>query len=288
MLITSVTLVALTALIVAATRRSDFASQLSGKENKIGIVEIKGGILEAEQTIENIKLFREAEAVKAIVLRIDTPGGAVGPSQEIYRELRKTAAQKKVVASMGTVAASGGYYVAAGAHGIMANPGTITGSIGVIMGYTNFQELLRKIGLAPVVVKSGAFKDIGSPLRPMEETERELLESFILGIHRQFVQAVADGRNIPVEQVEALADGRIFSGEEAHKHGLIDRLGNFQDAIDWAAEMGGIEGTPDLVYGPEEGLALINYLTETAIRTFVDKAVDQSFFTGYLLHLPTR
>lgn len=242
-LITSVTLVAVTSLIMMAAKGTDFESQLTGADNKIGVVEIKGSILEADQIIENIKLFREADAVKAILLRIDTPGGAVGPSQEIYRELRKTAAEKKIIASMGAVAASGGYYVAAGAHGIMANPGTITGSIGVIMGYTNFEELLRKIGLAPVVVKSGAFKDMGSPLRPMKEEERMLLEAFILGIHRQFVQAVADGRDIPIDQVEPLADGRIFSGEEARNHGLIDRLGNFQDAVDWAAEMGGSRGS---------------------------------------------
>ena len=288
MLIASVTLVVLTSLIVAATRGDDFESQLTEGDNKIGVVEIKGGIMEAEQVIENIKRFREADAVKAILLRIDTPGGAVGPSQEIYRELRKTAPKKKIIASMGTVAASGGYYVAAGAHGIMANPGTITGSIGVIMGYTNFEELLRKIGLAPVVVKSGAYKDMGSPLRPMEESEPKLLEAFILGIHRQFVQAVSDGRNIPIDQVEPLADGRIFSGEEARKQGLIDRLGNFQDAIDWAAEMGGIEGTPALVYPPEESFSLINYFTEKAVKNILDKTIGHSFFTGYLLHMPNR
>jgi protease-4 len=287
-LIVSVTLVALTTLIVAATGGDALDSQLTGDSNKIGVVEIKGGIIEAELIIENIKRFREADTVKAILLRIDTPGGAVGPSQEIYRELRKTAAEKKIIASMGTVAASGGYYVAAGAHGIMANPGTITGSIGVVMGYTNFEALLRKIGLTPVVVKSGEFKDMGSPLRPMEEAERELLESFILGIHRQFVEAVAEGRNMPVSQVEPLADGRIFSGEEARKHGLIDRLGNFQDAVAWAAELGGVEGTPDLVYGPEEAFSFLDFLTETAINSIVEKTLDLSFFTGYLLQMPNH
>ena len=286
-IITSTALIVITSLIVVGTRGTDFKSQLVGKSNKIGVLELKGSILEADQIINNIALLREADAVKAIILRIDTPGGAVGPSQEIYRELRKTAGKKKIIASMGTVAASGGYYVAAGADGIMANPGTITGSIGVIMGYTNIEELLSKIGLSPVVIKSGAFKDTGSPLRPMEAAERKFLEKFIQGIHRQFIQAVAEGRNLPVSQVEPMADGRIFSGEEALEIGLVDRLGNFQDAVDWAAKMGGIEGDPELVYAPEEGLALVNFLTEASLKAIMDKLFSHSYFTGYLLHLPS-
>ena len=187
----------------------------------VGVVEIEGAIADARETIETIRRFREDEDIKAIVIRINSPGGAVGPSQEIYREIRKTIGTKKVVASMGAVAASGGYYIACAANGIVANPGTITGSIGVIMGYTNFRELLDKIGMVPVVIKSGPYKDTGSPTRKMRDDEREILQSIVSGIHRQFVTAIAEGRNMDRERVEASADGRVFTGEDAKEKGLV-------------------------------------------------------------------
>ena len=156
-------------LIVFATRDNGG----SGGE-KVGVIEIPDVITDAKATLKALKRFRENPSVRAIVMRIESPGGAVGPSQEIYREVLKTVKTKKVVASLGSVAASGGYYSAAGADGIMANPGTITGSIGVIMGFANFQELLKKIGLVPVVIKSGEFKDVGSPVREMTDSERQI------------------------------------------------------------------------------------------------------------------
>ncbi len=234
--------------------------------DKVGVIEITGAIVDSQAIIEELKAFREDEEVKAIVVRIDSPGGGVGPSQEIYREIRKTVAEKKVIVSMGSVAASGGYYVAAASDGIVANPGTITGSIGVIMGYTNFEALMQKIGLTPVVIKSGEYKDLGSPARPMTAKEKSLLEEVTRTIHRQFVEDIAAGRAMATDKVQAIADGRIFTGEEARKLGLVDRLGNFEDAVQWAGELGGIEGEVETIYPEKERPSFIEYLLESALH----------------------
>jgi protease-4 len=239
----------------------------------VGVIEIEGAIADARETIENIRQFREDEDIKAIVVRIDSPGGAVGPSQEIYREIRKTIATKKVVASMGAVAASGGYYIACAADGIVANPGTITGSIGVIMGYTNFRQLLDKIGMVPVVIKSGPYKDTGSPTREMRNDERELLQAIISGIHQQFITAIAEGRKMDRTQVEASADGRVFTGEDAKTRGLVDRLGNFEDALAWAGELGGIDGDVVPVYARDKKLSLLRYLMSASITDLIAKVI---------------
>lgn len=234
--------------------------------DKVAVIEINGPIVDARSTLENLKQFREEEAVKAIVVRIDSPGGGVGPSQEIYAEVLKTRAVKPVVASMGAVAASGGYYIAAAADGIVANPGTVTGSIGVIMGYTNFGELLKRVGLTPVVIKSGSFKDTGSPTREMTAQEKALLQGVIDDMHQQFISAIAEGRQMPVEEVAALADGRIYSGHQAKANGLVDRLGNFEDAIDWAGELGGISGPVETVYEEKDTFRLLHYLMQSLQR----------------------
>jgi protease-4 len=165
---------------------------------------------------------------------------------------------------MGTVAASGGYYVAAGAPLIVANPGTITGSIGVIMGFANYQQLMEKIGLVPIVVKSGDYKDVGSPVRPMEEKERAFLEAFVGKIHRQFIRDVAEGREMEIAMVEELADGRIFTGQESKELGLVDRLGNLADAVEWAGRLGGIQGEITTVYARERRISLLELLRSEA------------------------
>jgi protease-4 len=234
-------------------------------------VEITGIIVDSRDAIDQIKQLREEDSIKAIVVRIDSPGGAVAPSQEIYREIRKTVPLKKVVASMGSVAASGGYYIAAAADGIIASPGTITGSIGVIMAYTNYRALLDKIGLVPVVVKSGTYKDTGSPVREMTETERKFLENFTVKIHRQFIKDIVDGRRMDPEKVEALADGRIYTGEESKALGLVDRLGNIEDAIEWAGRMGGIEGKVSAVYVGDDQFSLLDYLLGTSLKDYLGR-----------------
>jgi protease-4 len=168
---------------------------------------------------------------------------------------------------MGSVTASGGYYIAAAAREIIANPGTITGSIGVIMEFANFQELLDKIGLSSVVVKSGAFKDIGSPTREMTDAEREILQNLIDDVHSQFVASVADGRHMKTEVVNALADGRIFSGRRAMEMGLVDKMGNLEVAIQRAAELAGIDGEPNVVYPPGKKPRFIDlFIEETLSR----------------------
>lgn len=250
---------------------------------KVGVIEISGVITDSKSVIRQIKAFRENAAIKAIVVRIDSPGGAVGPSQEIYREIRKTVATKKVVASMGAIAASGGYYVAAATNGIMANAGTITGSIGVIIGYTNFREIMDKIGLVPVVVKSGAFKDLGSPMRTMSDEEHEILQDFVGDVHRQFVSDAAKGRNIEAARMAELADGRIYTGQKALSLGLIDRLGNLEDAIEWAGRMGGIKGKISAVYPPEPKMSFLKYfLQETSLSKVTDSLLHS------LLHIEYR
>ena len=217
----------------------------AGKEG-VAIVRVEGPILDSYQAVEELQAFADDPLVKAIVIRIDSPGGGVAPSQEIYNAVKRVRKEhnKTVVASMGTVAASGGYYIAVATDRILANPGTLTGSIGVIMQMANFQELLEKIGVQSVVIKTGKFKDLGSPFRPMLEEERQLLESVMNDTLSQFIEAVADGRSMDAVEVEQLADGRVFTGRQAKSVLLIDEIGDLHDAIKLAGELGGIEGTP--------------------------------------------
>jgi protease-4 len=218
---------------------------VAGKEG-VAIVRVEGPIMDSSQTVEELQTFADDPLVKAIVVRIDSPGGGVAPSQEIYNAVKRVRKEqnKTVVASMGTVAASGGYYIAVATDRILANPGTLTGSIGVIMQMANFQELLEKIGVKSVVVKTGKFKDLGSPFRPMVEEDRQLLESVMNDTLSQFIEAVADGRSMDSAEVEQLADGRVFTGRQAKSVLLIDEIGDLHDAINLAGELSGIEGTP--------------------------------------------
>lgn len=200
--------------------------------------------------VNRIKRLAENPRVKAIILRVNSPGGSVGASQEIYNEiLRAREKGKKVIVSMGDVAASGGYYISSAADYILANPGTITGSIGVVVGNINFQELMSKWGIKMNIIKSGKYKDTLSSWRQMTEEERELLQELVDRVYRQFVTAVAKGRMIGIEEVEEMADGRVFTGEEAVELRLIDQLGGFQEAIQVAAEKAGIKGKPVLIEG---------------------------------------
>jgi protease-4 len=234
---------------------------------KIGVIPIDGTISSSQTVTSQLVKFKKEKGIKAIILRINSPGGAVGPTQEIYREVMKTVPVKKVIASMGTVAASGGYYIAAAADRIVAAPGTITGSIGVIMQFIQLEGLLDKIGVQFEILKSGEFKDVGSPDRKMTERDREMLNALIQDIQEQFVNGVAKGRNMPVEKVRKIADGRVFSGARAKDLGLVDVLGNFQDAVELAKEMAGIKGDVTLVYAKKSRLQLLDLLLETAARS---------------------
>jgi len=242
----------------------------------IGVVEMKGMIVDSTEINDQLRDFLENDRIKAVVLRVDSPGGVVGPSQEIYEEVKKFSAKKKLVVSMGSVAASGGYYISAPATTIYANPGTLTGSIGVLMKLSNVQGLLGKIGLSSFVLKSGKFKDSGSPVRPMTSEERRLFQGVIDSMHGQFVRAVAEGRKLPVATVSTLADGRVFSGEQALQVKLVDKIGNFQDAVDAAAKMAGIEGKPKLIYPEEKRQSLLSLLVEGTSDRIAEKLKIES------------
>lgn len=214
---------------------------------KVGLIRIEGVILDSTHIIDEIKKYSEDSSIKAVVLRVNSPGGAVAPAQEIYKEIIKLKKLKKVVVSLGALAASGGYYVACPADKIVANPGTLTGSIGVIMEIPNFEGLLKKIGVETQVIKSGKHKDIASPFKSMSPEERKILQSVLDDVHEQFISAVSDSRGIEFEEIKKLADGRIFTGKKAKELGLVDALGNLEDAIKLAGQISGIKGKPQVV-----------------------------------------
>ena len=253
--------------------------------DKVAVIDITGTISRTETIIDQIHQYRDDQAIKAIVLRINSPGGSVAPVQEIYSELKKL--EKPIVASMGSTAASGGYYIAAIADEILANPGTLTGSIGVIMQFTKLKGLYEKIGLEQQVVKSGKFKDTGSPVRDMTDEERELLQATLDDVHDQFIDAVFEGRqeHLTREEIVALADGRIFSGQQALEHKLVDQLGNLPDAIDRAGELGGISGKPRVVRTKRKTSMLERVLGSTG-KENLDRLLNNAGVTfRYELHI---
>ncbi len=214
---------------------------------KVAVIDITGIITKSDATIKLIHTYRDDPSIKAIVIRIDTPGGSVAPVQEIYSELQKI--EKPIVASMGGTAASGGYYVACAADTIMANPGTLTGSIGVIMQFTRMKGLYDKIGLEHQVIKSGQFKDTGSPFRTLTEEEQAVLQATVDNVYNQFVDTIFEARQslLSRSEIAGLADGRIFSGQQAMDLKLLDRIGNLPEAIELAGELAHIDGKPKVV-----------------------------------------
>ncbi len=228
----------------------------------VGLVEVKGMIIDSRETVRQLRYFLKKDAIKAVVLRVDSPGGVVAPSQEISDEVRKFAAKKKIVVSMGSLAASGGYYISAPATLIYANPGTITASIGVILKLSNIEALMDKIGIKSYTLKTGKYKDSGSPFRQLSAADRAMLQAVIDNTHEQFVQAVARGRKLPVEEVRKIADGRILSGEQAKALKLVDRLGTLQDAIEEAGKLAGISGEPEVIQAPKKKLNYLDLLVD--------------------------
>ena len=234
---------------------------------KIGLIRISGAITDAESDgiIKTLDSYADDPSVRAIVLRINSPGGGVAPSQEIYEQVKKAAAKKDVIVSMGSLAASGAYYISAPATRIFADPGTVTGSIGVIMEVPNVQGLLGKIGVKTVIIKSGKNKDIASPFRSMTPVERRILQDALDGVHEQFIEAVAAGRKIPVSKVRALADGRIFTGQQAKALHLVDSLGDLPDAIAAARAMAGIKGKPRIIE-QKKGRGILKNLIGSSLK----------------------
>jgi protease-4 len=239
-----------------------------GFGEKIGVVEIEGVIADGKDAMEDIVRFKEDDGIRGVIVRINSPGGSVGPSQEIYQELKKLAAKKKVYISASSVCASGGYYIASAGEKIYANPSTITGSIGVIMEQVVAEELLKKIGIQPNTLKAGKFKDVGSPFRKMKDDERAYFQQILDSIHEQFIKDVAEGRKMPFEQVKKLSDGRVYTGTQAKEFGLVDGIGTFYDTVDDMKKDLGIKGKPVLVYG-KRPFSLLKWLVSSATETII-------------------
>lgn len=214
----------------------------------VGVLEVTGEIGDAKKFLKDVREFEHDDGVKAVVLRVNSPGGAVGPSQEMYDALWRLKKKKKVIVSMGSLAASGGFYIACAGDKIYANPGTLTGSIGVIMQAPNVEGLMKWAGVSMNTIKAGKMKDMGNPFREMKPEERQYLEAVLEDVHQQFIEAVARGRNMKVSEVAPLAEGQIFSGRQAQEKKLVDALGGFDDAVAEAGKLGGISGEPKLRY----------------------------------------
>ena len=225
---------------------------------RIGVVEIKGvigsgpGGVEAATVMKQLRRFGDDDGLKAVVIRIDSPGGAVGTSQEIHDEVKRLAAKKTVVCSMGDLAASGGFYVAVACPKIVATPGTLTGSIGVISQFPNLKGLAQRLDFKMETVKSGSLKDAGNPFRDMTPEDRAYWQALIDRVYQQFLAAVAEGRGKKVSEIRPVADGRVITGEEAKDLGLVDALGNLYDAVDLAMAEAKLTGEPVLVYPPDD------------------------------------
>lgn len=232
--------------------------------DKVGLVRIEGAIMSSKTIVEDLGTLAERGDIKAIVLRINSPGGAIAPSQEIYEKVSQVREIKPVVTSMGSVAASGGYYIALGSSVIMANKGTVTGSIGVIMEYPVADRLLDKVGLSIETVKSGELKDAGSPSRPVTSEDREYFKAITQDLHQQFVDVVSEERSLETVLVKDLSDGRVFTGTQSLDLGLIDTLGTFEDAVMLAGELGEITGKPKTYQIKHRKNSVLELLTESS------------------------
>lgn len=263
----------LLALLAAAASSDDGELVLTG--NKIAVLTIEGEIVESREAIEALHRYAENDHVKGIVVRINSPGGAIAPSQEIYSEIRRTreTSGKPIVASLDSVAASGGYYIAVGCERIIANPGSITGSIGVIMQFMDMKELVAWAKLKPETITSGPMKDAGSPYKELSESERAYLQRIVSQLHLQFVKAVTQGRTgkLNEAQVARMADGRVYTGEEAVSLKLVDELGSLDDAIRLTARMAGIKGEPSTIYPRKRESSLLDLLSSGDASSLLEK-----------------
>jgi protease IV len=244
----------LVALVVAAGSGSRGGmADLGGRgSNRIGVLEIKGVISGSDELLKDLKEFRDEDGIKAVVVRVDSPGGSVAPSQEIHDALARTAKKKPVVVSMGNVAASGGFYLALGGSKIYAEPGTLTGSIGVIAQLPELDGLLDWAHVKMRTVRSGKLKDLGSPFRPMTEEDQKFFQGLIDDVYGEFLATVVRDRKLPIEEVRPIADGRVLTGKQAKALKLIDELGGMEEAVEGAMELAHLTGTPKLVYPTED------------------------------------
>ena len=262
-------LLAIALVAVMLTFSADDATDLTFSD-RIQVVDVDGELVESRAILDQLKRYEDSNSVKAILLNIDSPGGGVAVSQEIYTEIRRLRDKKDkiVVAYLSSTGASGAYYVACAANKIVANPGTIVGSIGVIAEWVNYADLMEWAKLKDVVFKTGEFKDTGSPSRALTENERKYFQGLIDDMYVQFLEAVASGRKLDLQEVRSLADGRVFTGRDAKGRKLVDEIGNFQDAVDLTAKLAGISGKPRLIRLSRRRVTLLDVLT-TDLSRFV-------------------
>ncbi len=269
--------------IVYIAMRSDKDDEFSGFGDKIGVIDVEGVIVSPKETVDNLKKFADDDSIKAIVLHLNTPGGGAAASEEIYREVRRVRDEKKkrIVADIETVGASGGYYIASGTNKIYANDASIVGSIGVIAQWVNYEELMKWAKLKDVTLKAGALKDVGSPTREMTPEERAYLQSLIDNMHGQFIHAVAAGRGAKDEDIRKIADGRVWTGQQAVALKLIDQVTDFRGAIKDTAKSVGIKGEPSLVRPVKPKKTLADLLFGDVSEFLPDKAKMLETHVGF-------
>jgi protease-4 len=246
----------------------------------IGVINLDGPITSSSNFISLLNHYKHDSYVKAIVIKVDSPGGEVAPSQAMYEQLMKFKKHKKVVVSMGSVAASGAYYISSAANKIVAEPGTLTGSIGVIMEMPNVYKLFKKLGISYNYIVSGPYKDIGTPFKKMTPAQRKKMQGVVMNVYGQFVHAVAKARHLKVSYVKKYANGMVYSGDQALKLHLIDKLGDFQDAVKLAAKLSGIKGKPTVIYPIKKQSPIFQSFIKKAIETFIHKIGTESSFQG--------
>ncbi|HOQ41893.1 MAG TPA: signal peptide peptidase SppA [Smithellaceae bacterium] len=247
--------------------------------DKVGVLPIEGLITDSFKINQQIDEFAKDSSIVAVVVRINSPGGSVGAAQEIYDAILELKKKKKVVVSMGSIAASGGLLIACAGDKIVANPGTITGSISAIMQFANFEELMKKVGVKSSVVKSGPYKDIGSPMREMTPEEQAIVQELVDDIYNQFIDVIVRNRKLTREQVAAIADGRVFSGRKAKEYGLVDQLGNMDAAAKLASVLAGKDGQYELVFPKKTGRGIFDLMFESAANSLNQALREKSEFT---------
>lgn len=270
LLITAVVLLIVT-MAVLIFWRPEIKDLFSFGSPKFGVVRINGLISDSGKVNDWIEELRKDKKIQGVILRVNSAGGVVGPSQEIYQAITRLAQTKPVVASMSSVAASGGYYVCLGADQIIANPGTLTGSIGVKLSLTNMHKLIQKLGIEDDTIVSGKYKDAGSPFKSLSSSEKEYFQSLIQDMHAQFVEHVAAGRNMTVENVQQVADGRAFTGRQAMDLGLVDHLGGMHKALNTLKQLTGIKGQVRLKQGPEPEKSLLSWILGFSMQEILEK-----------------
>ena len=260
--------------LVGLAMRGSHGGEFAGFGDKIGVIDVEGVILDPRTVVKQLREFRRDDSIRAIILHVNTPGGGAAASQEIYSEVRRIRDEKKkkIVASIETLGASGGYYISAATEKIYADPASIVGSIGVISQWVNYEDLLKWAKLKDVTFKAGALKDTGNPARPMTPEEKAYFQSLINDMHGQFISAVAEGRKLKMDDVKKLADGRVWTGQQALPLKLVDQIGDFRVAVEETAKAVGIKGEPTLVHPEKERRTALDLIFGDVSEYIPDRA----------------